>query len=118
MRKSVCRRAKCNRTEQIRRARAAPSLLRSAENRGSKLQRIANVERANSCGSAELVTAHRHQIASERVYIDADSANRLRGINMKKSTSFSTRGRQWREILNRPDLRIGKSQRDERGIAI
>src|SRR5882762_1685241 len=110
--------AKCNRTKQIRRSRAAPSLLRSAKNRGSKLRRIADIERADSCGSAELVTAHRHQIASERVYIDTDSANRLRRIDMKNRTSLSTRGRQWREILNRPDLRIGQPQCDERGIAI
>ena len=75
-------------------------------------------KRANSGGRAKLVTAERHQIASERRHIDGNSAHRLRRINVKQRARVAACGRERREILDRADFRVRKAERDERRLAI
>ena len=92
--------------------------MRSAEDGGRDPRRIADVQRADSGRRAKLVTAERHQIASERRNIDRNSADRLRRIDMKQRAVAGARRCERREILNRSDFRVRKSERDERGFAI
>ena len=64
------------------------------------------------------MTAQRHQIASERRNINRDSADRLRRIDMKQRAVAGARRCERREILNRSDFRVRKSERDQCGFAI
>ena len=92
--------------------------MRPAEDGGRNPRRIADEQSADPGRRAKLVTAQRHQIASERRNINRNSADRLRRVDMKQRAIAGAGRCERREILNCSDFRVRESERDQCGFAI
>ena len=112
------RRAESDRAEQIGRTGAKPGFLRPAQHRGRERHSGANVKRADSRRCAELVTADRHQIASQIADPQRDTTGSLRRVDMKHRARACDRLGDRGHILNRADFRVGETQRHQRRIGV
>src|SRR5690348_9979216 len=76
----------------------------------------ADVERSNPLGAVELVRRQRHEIERQRVHIQWDLADRLRGITVEEDAARTAKRADRGDILDDADLVIDEHDRGQHRV--
>ena len=105
--------AKTNDSGDVFRSRPAFSLLGSAVDKGADLYALADIQKADSFWSVQLMAAGAEHIDSQLIHVDRKLAKRLNGVCVEQNAVLLRQPADLLYRLDRSDLIVGKHHGDQ-----